>query len=54
MENDLVMMPIEQVKIAKDLDRNIENKKNILSKREVFWQHKLQTFIPHGLNKREG
>ena len=30
MENDLVMMPIEQVKIAKDLDRNIENKKTFM------------------------
>ena len=24
-----------------------------LTKREVYWQHRLQTFFPNGLNERE-
>ena len=25
-----------------------------LRKREVYWQHRLKTFFPNGLNEREG
>ena len=53
-EEHLILMPIEQIKIAKDPNKSIEEKKNILAQREIFWQNKLKTFIPHGLNKREG
>ena len=53
-EDHLILMPIEQIKIAKDPNKSMEEKKKILAQREIFWQNKLQTFIPHGLNKREG
>jgi hypothetical protein len=54
MEEHLILMPIEQIRIATDPNRSLEEKKHLLSKREIFWQNKLKTFTPDGLNKREG
>ena len=31
-----------------------ENKKELLKKREIFWQETLDVFTPNGLNKRKG
>ena len=53
-ERDLIMMPIEQLNMAFDNQRTEEEKKATLKKREVFWQNELKTFVPEGMNKREG
>ena len=53
-ERDLTMMPIEQLNMAFDNQRTEEEKKATLKKREVFWQNELKTFVPEGMNKREG
>ena len=47
-------MPIEQIAIANDETRSMEEKENTLKRREVYWQNKLKTIIPNGMNKREG
>ena len=54
LEKDMRIMPIEQISIHDDPHRTAYEKKNILRKREIFWQHKLDTFKPHGMNTREG
>lgn len=53
MEDNLRIMPIEQLKCWDKPDRVVE-KKRMLRDREIFWQKKLNTYAPHGLNKREG
>ena len=53
MKENLEIMPIEQLKCWDDLERT-EEKKKMLRDREIFWQKKLNTFRPAGLNKREG
>ena len=50
----MMLTPIEQIAMANDATRSIAEKKRIMSKREIFWQRTLRTFIPEGLNKREG
>ena len=53
-EEDLQIMPIEKLRISEDASRSTEDKKRILKDREAFWQKKLKTLSPYGLNKREG
>ena len=53
-EDDLIITPIERLRIADNKNITKERKKEILLQREKFWQNTLDTFIPHGLNKREG
>ena len=45
---------IEQLTFAFDQTRQTEEKKRVLRSKEVFWQKRLNTFAPNGLNKREG
>ena len=47
-------MPIEQISMTNEPTRPIEFKKQLLRKREIHWQNLLKTFIPNGMNKREG
>ena len=54
MQMHLSVAPIEQLRLGMLGDRALEDKKRILHEREIFWQKKLMTFTPHGLNKREG
>jgi len=53
-ERDLKLMPIEQISMKDDGTRPAEFKKQLLRKREIHWQNLLKTFIPNGMNKREG
>ena len=53
-ERDLTIIPIEQLDISRDNTRSLDEKKEALKRREIFWQKTLSTFTPHGLNKREG
>ena len=53
-ERDLTIIPIEQLDISRDNTRSLDEKKEVLKRREIFWQKTLSTFTPHGLNKREG
>ena len=53
-ETDLEIMPIEQIRMQALDDRSTEQKQEVLKRREIFWQHRLKTFEPMGLNKREG
>ncbi len=53
MEQNLQIMPIEQLKCWEDREK-AAIKKKMLRDREIFWQWKLKTFRPDGLNKREG
>ena len=48
-DNDVVITIIEQIKRS---DMLIERKKELLRKREMFWQRKLDTLQPNGLNKK--
>ena len=50
-DNDVVITIIEQIKRS---DMLIERKKELLRRRERFWQRKLNTLQPNGLNKRIG
>ena len=50
METDMILTPIEQLKSY----ANAPTAKETLHRREIFWQNKLSTFEPSGLNKREG
>ena len=47
---------IEQMRFAKVLNTFFDEKKKLdtLQRREFFWQNKLQTHLPNGINKREG
>ena len=47
---------IERMRFADDKNTTMEEEKKLstLQRRETFWQSKLQTFLPNGLNKREG
>ena len=42
---------IEQIK---RIDMTVQRKKELLRKREIFWQSRLRTLQPTGLNKRIG
>lgn len=53
-EEDLEIMPIEQIMMPTHNEDDIEKKARILKEREIFWQHALKTFEPNGFNKREG
>ena len=50
-ENDVTITLIEQIR-KEHLETNA--KKDLLRRREIFWQLKLNTVQPHGLNKRIG
>ena len=50
-ENDVTITLIEQIR-KEYLETNA--KKDLLRRREIFWQLKLNTEQPHGLNKRIG
>jgi len=50
--NDLVIMPIEQIKMNNSTSS--KDKQAVLSRREIFWQNMLGTLTPGGMNKREG
>ena len=45
---------IEQIRCYNRKDVSAERKMEILKRREIFWQNKLQTFKDDGKNKREG
>ena len=51
-ENDLEIMPIEQLNLENTMPKEARNA--ALSKREIFWQKLLRTLLPEGMNKREG
>ena len=40
--------------VIKHIDMTVERKKELLRKREIFWQSRLKTLQPTGLNKRIG
>ena len=48
---DVTIAIIEQIKRS---NMTIERKKEILRAREIFWQSRLNTLQPNGLNKRMG
>ena len=48
---DVTITIIEQIKRS---NMTIERKKEILRAREIFWQSRLNTLQPNGLNKRMG
>ena len=50
-DNDVVITIIEQIKRS---DMLIERKKELLRRREMFWQRKMNSLQPNGLNKRIG
>ena len=50
-DNNVIITIIEQ--ISKDNISN-EQKKDLLRLREIFWQKKLNSMQPNGLNKRTG
>ena len=50
-DNDVIFTIIEQIKRS---EMDIERKKEILRTREIFWQRRLNTLQPNGLNKRMG
>ena len=50
-DRDTKITIIEEIK---QHEMHIERKKEILRTREVFWQKKLMTLQPNGLNKRMG
>lgn len=50
-ENDVTITLIEQIR-KEHFERTA--KKDLLRRREIFWQLKLNTLQPHGLNKRIG
>ena len=45
---------IEQMNFHNDMSIPVERKEQILKRREIFWQRRLKTHAPFGLNKREG
>ena len=53
-KEDLKIMPIEQLSMATDVTKTKEEKRQVLIRREIFWQNTLKTFYPDGMNKREG
>ena len=50
-DNDVIITIIEQIKRS---EMDIERKKEIPRTREIFWQRRLNTLQPNGLNKRMG
>ena len=50
-ERDIAITPIEQIR-KRHLEADM--KKDLLKRRELFWQLKLNTMQPPGLNKRKG
>jgi len=46
------LMPIEHINM--ETSTSVEAKREVLAKREIFWQNLLKTFTPAGMNKREG
>ena len=52
IDRDLEITLIEQLRRTETMTE--ENKKELLKKREIFWQETLEVFTPNGLNKRKG
>ena len=52
IDRDLEITLIEQLRKTETMTE--ENKKELLKKREIFWQETLDVFTPNGLNKRKG
>ena len=50
-ERDIAITLIEQIRKG---HLEADKKKDLLRRREIFWQLKLNTMQPHGLNKRKG
>ena len=50
-ERDISITAIEQITST---TMNINRKKELLQAREIFWQRKLKSIQPRGLNKRLG
>ena len=50
--DDVEITIIEQLKGSSNLTE--EQQMELLKNREIFWQNKLETLVPNGLNKREG
>ena len=44
------------MRFAKAITTSFDEKKKLdtLQRREIFWQNKLKTHLPNGINKREG
>ena len=53
MEDNLILIPIERIRISDGPQRTTEDKERALKNRERFWQKELSTIVPFGLNKRE-
>ena len=52
IDRDLEITLTEQLRKTETMTE--ENKKELLKKREIFWQETLDVFTPNGLNKRKG
>ena len=52
IDRDLEITLIEQLQKTETMTE--ENKKELLKKREIFWQEMLDVFTPNGLNKCKG
>ena len=52
IDRDLEITLIEQLRKTETMTE--ENKKELLKKREIFWQETLDVFTPNRLNKRKG
>ena len=52
INRDLERTLIERLRKTETITE--ENKKELLKKREIFWQETLYVFTPYGLNKRKG
>ena len=50
---DLEITIIEQLKVSSNLTEE-QQQMELLKSRKIFWQNKLKTLVPNGLNKREG
>ena len=50
--DDVEITIIEQLKGSSNLTE--EQQMELLKNREIFWQNKLETLVPNGLNKRDG
>ena len=50
-DNDVTITIIDQIT---GIDMTVKRKKELLRKREIFWQSRLKSLQPSGLNKRIG
>ena len=50
-DNDVTIRIIDQIT---GIDMTVKRKKELLRKREIFWQSRLKSLQPSGLNKRIG